>query len=679
MLWRNQAKDYAGYTTNMPGGLLQLVGTGAQNELVNGNPSMTHFRSVYRRHTNFAMEQIRLVMTASNLEFNVNSTRTFSCKVERIANLLHDCYLVLNIPDIWSPMKFTNSATMPTGYDARSNSMGYEFQWIRNLGYNLIDSVEVTMNGQVIQRMTGEWMKMYSYLTHDANKRKIIDRMIGNVPEVYDPANAYDRVNQYPHAIAVSTLPTAAPQTRIPEPSIRGRQLIVPLHFWFCENPGLALPLTSLQNTDVYINVTVRGLNDLYTVIDTTPNLANLVVTAGVSTSDGSSSTGRIVTYTAVGSSQMVVGQRVTITGMSPSIYNASNVEVVSVSSTTFTVALEITAGSTSGQSGSVTGPSNPTFGQRVAPVNYPLQLFLSPPLTTGLPSNTSLTTWIPDFYVEANYIYLTEMEMNQLARADQTFLVKTIKYVNKEGQFGGNTDLEIPMFNLVTRIVFTSQRSDRRLVNDWDNYTNWTNPNRAPWSSISADVDTVLYSSGQQQVSSVAPRDSIIDGVLLFDGKERFNPLPLPFFSLQQMYKYATGQITELPGVYQYSFSLDHDQYQPSGAANGSMFNKIILRVTLQTPLPLSVNTNGASTSSIVCVLTSTLFSPNPTVIAAADVNLTDPVTGRPLYPPGTITTVVQTNNNVIFTFTYNVGVYVEAMNFLRIVSGLGNLVFAS
>jgi hypothetical protein len=597
-LWRNQAKHYAQYTTNMPGGLLQLVGTGAQNELVNGNPSMTHFRSVYRRHTNFAMEQIRLVMTSSNLEFNTTTTRTFSCKIERIANLLHDCYLVLTLPDIWSPLKYTSTATMPAGYDPRSNSIGYEFQWVRNLGYNLIDSIELTMNGQVIQRMTGEWMKMYSYLTHDANKRKIIDQMVGNVPELYDPANAYDRINQYPHAItplpAPAPLPSASPQTRTPEPSIRGRQLVIPLHFWFCENPGLALPLTSLQNTDVYINITVRALNDLYSVIDVNP--ANTT-----------------------------------------------------------------------------------TFGQRVAPVNYPMQLFLSPPKPNGDPLNTSVTTWIPDFYVEANYIYLTEMEMNQLARADQTFLVKTLKYVNKEGQFGGNTELEIPMFNLVTRIVFLSQRSDRRLVNDWDNYTNWANPKRAPWSAINSDVDTSLYSSGQQQVTSVAPRDPIIDGVLLFDGKERFTPKPLPFFSLQQMYKYATGQITELPGVYQYSFALDHDQYQPSGAANGSMFNKIILRVSLQTPLPLSVTTESAPTTTIVCVLTSSLFSGSPVEIPAANVNLVDPKTGKPLYPPGTITTVVKSNNNVIFTFTYNVGVYVEAINFLRIVSGLGNLVFAS
>lgn len=569
----------------MPGGLLQLVATGAQNELVNGNPSMTHFRAVYRRHTNFAMEQIRMPFTASNLEFNTTQTRMLSCRIDRIAQLLHDCYLVLTLPDIWSPLKTIGASTPPTGYDPRSNAIGYEFQWISNIGYNLIDHIDLTMNGQVIQRIRGEWLKLYSYMTHSTDKRAIIDQMIGNVPELYDPANAYDRQNQYPHAIAPVTTPTALPSTTTPEPSIRSRQLVVPLHFWFCENPGLALPLTSLQNSEVYINVTIRALNDLYTVVDV--------------------------------------------------------------------------------------NPGSPTYGTRVAPVNYPLSLFLSPPLPTGLPSNPSLTTFIPDFYIEANFIYLTEVEMNQLARADQTVLIKTVRYVNKEGQFGGNTDLEIPMFNLVTRIVFASQRSDRRLVNDWDNYTNWTNPDRAPWTSINADVGTNLYSTGQQQITSVYPRSSVIDGVLLLDGKERIATKPFPFFNLLQMYRHVTGQPpVSLPGIYQYSFALDHDQYQPSGAINGSMFNRTILRLTLLTPLPQSVTPSGASTSTIVCVLRTTVFSPNPTIIPAAQIGL---------YDPSELVSVVQSNDNVIFTFTYNVGVYVESINFLRIVSGLANLVFAS
>ena len=557
----------------MPGGLLQLVGVGAQNELVNGNPSMTHFRAVYRRHTNFAMESIRMGFTSSNLEFSTTGTKTLSCRVDRYAQLLHDTYLVLTLPDIYSPLVVVG----PNGA-----SIGYDFRWIENIGYTMIDHVDIVMNGQVIQRLRGEWMKFYSYLTHDANKRKIVNEMVGNVPALYDPANAYDRINQYPNAIAPTTLPAQMPMTTVPEPSIRSRQLVVPLHFWFCENAGTVLPLVALQNSEVYINVTLRNLNDLYTVIDV--------------------------------------------------------------------------------------NTTSPTYGQRVKPTQYPLQTFLSPPLANGSPSNPALTTWFPDPYLEGNFIYLTEAEMNQVARADQTCLVKTLRYVNKEGQFGGNTDLEIPMFNLVTRVIFSSQRSDKILENDWDNYTNWDNRSRAPFTPISTNIPTGMYSSGQEQISSIYPRDSMVDGLLLLDGKERFQTKPLPYFSLLQMYRHSSGDSpAELPGVYMYSFALDHNQYQPSGSINGSMFNKVTLRLSLQQPLPQSTST---TTSTVVCVLKSTVFNPNPVVIPAGQIGL---------YDPSELVSVVRTNDNVIFVYTYNVGVYVESINFLRIVSGLGNLVFAS
>jgi hypothetical protein len=574
----------------MPGGLIQLVATGAQNELVNGSPSMTHFRAVYRRHTNFAMESIRMPFTATNQEFSTLGPRTLSCRIDRYAQLLHDTYLILTLPDIWSPLKYLGSSALPSGYQTTggANSIGYEFQWIKNIGYNLIDHVDLVMNGQVIQRLRGEWLKMYSYMTHDANKRIVVDQMVGNVPEIYDPANAYDRQNQYPHAITPTSTPTPLPKSIVPEPSIRSRQVVVPLHFWFAENPGLALPLVSLQNSEVYINVTLRSLNDLYTVVD-------------------------------VKTSSSTYGQRIKPTGDAQ--YDA-------------------------------------------------IGLFLSPPTVSGTPSNPSITTWFPDPYIEGNFIYLTEMEMNQLAKADQTFLVKTVQYVGAEEQFGGNTDLEIPLRNLVTRIVFDSIRSDRIAVNDWDNYTNWSSPSRAPWSAINTSVATALYGSGQEQVTSVAPRDSVIDAVLLLDGKERFQTKPIPYFSLVQRYRHTTGNVPELPGVYMYSFALDHDQYQPSGALNGSLFNKATLRLTLQTPLPQSVTPTGGSTSSIVCVLKSTVFSSNPTIVPAAQIAL---------YDPSQLVTVVQTNNNVIFVFTYTVGAYIESINFLRIVSGLGNLVFAS
>jgi hypothetical protein len=186
------------------------------------------------------------------------------------------------------------------------------------------------------------------------------------------------------------------------------------------------------------------------------------------------------------------------------------------------------------------------------------------------------------------------------------------------------------------------------------------------------------LYSSGQQQITSVYPRDPLSQGQLLLDGNERFSIKPTNYFSLLQMYKHTTGDAPLLPGVYMYSFALNNDLYQPSGAINGSLFNKVVLRLTLQQPLPTAA---GVASQQVVCVLKSTVFSPNPVIVTAAQQLLVDPVTGLLLYPPDTLVTVVRNTNgeNVIFAYTYNIGCYVEAINFLRITSGLANFVFAN
>ena len=75
----------------MTGGLMQLVGKGAQDQLINGNPSFTHFRSVYKRHTDFAMEHFRLYFKSTNLGLPPSGSLTLRAKVERYAQLLHDC------------------------------------------------------------------------------------------------------------------------------------------------------------------------------------------------------------------------------------------------------------------------------------------------------------------------------------------------------------------------------------------------------------------------------------------------------------------------------------------------------------------------------------------------------------------------------------------------------------
>lgn len=565
----------------MPGGLLQLVATGAQTQIISGNPTFTYWRSMYKRHTNFAMESVRLDFDNTTLQFPITGgPSTFVCKIRRVTDLLHDCYLCFNLPDIWSPLYSRDGI-------ASSDAPGYEFQWIENIGYNAIDRVRVLVNGVLVYEVPGEWMKLYSYLSYDRTKREMIDQMVGNTPDLTDPGNAFGRMYQYPHSVRVTGSGTV-----IPEPSIRGRQIITPLHLWFCENAGTALPLIALQNAEVYIEVRMRPIYQLFTVQD-------------------------------------------------------------------------------------VKGVNTLNTGGRVPgdPINYPITTFLSPPDVIGVPTNPGLTNWFPDPYIEANYVYLTEGERAQVSSADQSFLLRQVTSVTATGQYGPS-DMELPMQNLVTRVVWVAQRSDRLQLNDYDNYTNWQDRKRRPIQNQNSVYSTPMLelTSGSLVPPSQSQKDILIDTTILLDAKERFKTKNAPYFSLIQNYKHSSSASSLLPGMYTYSFALDHNLLQPSGAINASQFNKVLLRMTLIQPVPVAITNPNQVTS--LCYYKNTVFNPNPTLVPQnPDGSI---VAGLALSPADTITLVSRGKENVIYGYTYTVTAYVESINVLRIVSGLANLVFA-
>ena len=570
----------------MPGALLQLVGKGAQDQLVTGNPTFTNFRTVYKRHTDFAIEHFRVYFKTSQLTYPTVGTLTLRAKMEKYAQLLNDCYLSIDMPDIYSPVV---PVTPPAGspLNADSDAIGYEFQWIPNIGYNMIRNISVLINGHEIVRHTGEWMKLYANLTFDPNKKAILDRMIGNLPEMYDPANAGDRINQYPHSISSAT--TNA------EPSIRGRTLLIPLHFWFCETVGHALPLVALQQSDVEIVVELRNMYDLFTARDVRP--------------------------------------------------------------------------------------SSSTFGTRIAPEsgdsNFFISHFLSPPLYSSPQSNAlDLASWNLNGFIEASYIFVSDVELAYLARTDHSFIFPQLDMVTAEGQYGPANDIELTMKNLCTRIVFVSQRNDRISENDFDNYTNWDSK-LAPYSPSGLG----WYTSGTAQPANVSARDILLESTLLLDGQERFAPKQTEFFDGLQMYRHQTGN--PMPGIYEYSFALDNNPNQPSGSLNGSMFNKTILRNTYILP-PYSSAAQGINPATgqpigTICVLKSTASSPNPVIV---NPNATDAY-GRLIYKPNELVAIL--NKNMIsggsqtFQYTYTTRVYVQSYNFLRIIGGISNVVFSS
>ena len=169
---------------------MQLVAYGAQDIYLTGNPQITFFKVVYRRHTNFAVESIEQTINGS-----VASGSKVSVTVARNGDLLSRMYVEIS---------HTAAST---------------------LGFDLIDYVEVEVGGQDIDKHYGSWMKIWCDLTHTVDKKKMLDGMVCSNNDCGCGTGANGHVS------------------------------VIPLQFWFCRNPGLALPLIALQYHEVKLNI----------------------------------------------------------------------------------------------------------------------------------------------------------------------------------------------------------------------------------------------------------------------------------------------------------------------------------------------------------------------------------------------------------------------------------------
>jgi len=205
----------------MGGGLLQLVAYGAQDAYISGNPQITFWKGLFKRHTNFAMEPFRI-----NFSGQVQWGTKQTALIGRHADLLYSTYVEVTLP-LSVP---SGSGTLIPYY--WNNDEGY-------LGYNLIHHVELDIGGQLIDRMYSEFMVLWSQLTMDGTQLAKLKKMLSGpctLPGGYSPL----------------TYGTKCAED--------GRQqkmnvLYIPLPFFFTRNPGAALPLIALQYHEVKINV----------------------------------------------------------------------------------------------------------------------------------------------------------------------------------------------------------------------------------------------------------------------------------------------------------------------------------------------------------------------------------------------------------------------------------------
>jgi hypothetical protein len=190
----------------MGGGLMQLVAYGAQDIYLTGNPQITFFKVVYRRHTNFSMECIQQTINgASQLSGSATSTGTVT--VSRNGDLVSKVWVRCN----------------------QDNTNGVS-------GDKLIQDVEVEIGGQKIDKHNEEWLQLWAELTTPESKTEGYKYLSGGFTNDLIPS---------------TTATTSTDQ----------QSIMVPLQFWFCRNPGLALPLIALQYHEVKLKFTWNSTN----------------------------------------------------------------------------------------------------------------------------------------------------------------------------------------------------------------------------------------------------------------------------------------------------------------------------------------------------------------------------------------------------------------------------------
>jgi len=187
---------------------MQLVAYGAQDIYLTGNPQITFFKVVYRRHTNFSMEAIEQTLNGT-----VGASSRVTSTISRNGDLVGRMYLEVNTGQVN----------------------------VANYGHAIVDNVEVEIGGQRIDRQHGHWMETWAELTEPNHNGQTA------------PAVAQMAVTQGTDPVLYTKFQKMACAGGVTAANVDVGNIFVPLQFWFCRNPGLALPLIALQYHEVKI------------------------------------------------------------------------------------------------------------------------------------------------------------------------------------------------------------------------------------------------------------------------------------------------------------------------------------------------------------------------------------------------------------------------------------------
>jgi hypothetical protein len=223
----------------MTGGLMQVVSnTGSGDIYLTGNPHITLYKKVYRRHTHFAVESIEQIYDDRAGTQITTNTRQYSVIISKSGDLINQMFFEIELPQLTTNVS-----------------------WVYGIGNAYIKKISLSIGGQVIDTLYSDWMNIWGELTTPDGHRETYDEMVGN----YSDLSIADNTGQGQRA----GLPANAAQ-----------RVFVPLPFWFCRNVGQSLPLIALQNAEIKLDFEFRPFNELYVITSGTPTVTEKKINA---------------------------------------------------------------------------------------------------------------------------------------------------------------------------------------------------------------------------------------------------------------------------------------------------------------------------------------------------------------------------------------------------------------
>jgi hypothetical protein len=387
----------------MTGGTMHLAARGIEDIFLSEDPQITYFKIVYRRHTNFSIEEIRQNFIQKTVDFDTKVTSILT----KSGDLINQSSLVITLPTI----------------DETSDGIT-KVAWVKDIGYRIIKSISIEINGRIINRHYGEWMYLWNELFNPQPDKAA--KLIGNIDELTSFTNGK-----------------------------KSYKLYVPLQFWFCKNSGNALPLIALLYSDVKINVEFQSLNyclkvtpthTLYCDTDIVNFAENEIIEQNI---DGVIAAGYFLSYDVL--TRQLYYYLITTNNFVSIPYGTVNTSKYKIYGNTTQF--------------SIYPYTQQSVTKIITPLAYPQD-------------QATQYLHLSDCYLLINFIYLDDDERLKFAQSKNDYLIDQLFYTEFNEVTGPMEMIELNVDNPAKFTIFLLQLAYQYNAKNYDNYVDTVNSN---------------------------------------------------------------------------------------------------------------------------------------------------------------------------------------------------------